>query len=214
MEFRMDELQPQERYKLMISSVTPRPIAWVTTLGENGVVNAAPYSFFNAFGDTPAIVVLGLLHGPDGQDKDTATNIKATGEYVINLVREEDLEKMNDSCVDAPRDVSEIDYAGIETRPSSQVAPPRIATSPVSFECRLIEALDIGERQTVAVGEVLVTHVQDEFVSDPEKLYLDTPAMHLLGRLHGRGTYVRSTDTVVAPRPRYDPTRLDPQPGE
>lgn len=208
MEFRMEQLSPRERYKLLVSSVTPRPIAWVTTLGSNGVVNAAPYSFFNAFGDSPALVVLGLLHDNDGADKDTATNIKATKEFVINLVREDDIEKMNLSCVDAPRAVSEIDYAGISTSPAAEVAPPLISTAPVSFECRLWDALDIGTRQTVVIGEVIVTHVHDEFIADVNRLHLDTPAMNLVGRIHGPGNYVRVTDTFNVPRLAYDPDHL------
>lgn len=213
MHFQMDELTARERYKLLVSSVTPRPIAWVTTVGLDGVTNAAPYSFFNAVGDSPALVVLGLLHGPDGSDKDTASNIRATKEFVINLVREDDLEQMNLSCVDAPRDVSEIEYAGISTAPARAVTPPLIATAPVSFECRLTEALDIGSRQTIVIGEVLVTHVKDEFISNPERLYLDTPAMQLLGRIHGPGNYVRSTDTVTVDRLAYEPDRLSSQIG-
>lgn len=209
MQFVMSELSAPERYKLLVSSVTPRPIAWVTTKSADGVVNAAPYSFFNAFGDSPPLLVLGLLHGPDGQDKDTATHIKATGEFVVNLVSEGDVEKMNLSCASVPREFSEVDYAGINTTPATMVAPPLIASAPVSFECRLMEALDIGTRQSVVIGEVLVTHVADAFVSDPEKLYLDTPAMHLVGRIHGRGNYVRVTDTFEVPRPEYDPTRME-----
>lgn len=213
MHFQMDELTARERYKLLVSSVTPRPIAWVTTVSSDGVTNAAPYSFFNAVGDSPALVVLGLLHGLDGFDKDTASNIRATEEFVINLVREDDLEQMNLSCVDAPRDVSEIEYAGISTAPARAVTPPLIATAPVSFECRLTEALDLGSRQTVVIGEVLVTHVKDEFISNPERLYLDTPAMQLLGRIHGPGNYVRATDTLTADRLAYDPDRLSSQIG-
>ena len=207
MHFQMNELTARERYKLLVSSITPRPIAWVTTLGTNGVVNAAPYSFFNAVGDSPALVVLGLLHGPDGTDKDTATNIRATKEFVINLVRQDDLERMNLTCVDAPPDVSEIDYANIPTRSSTAVRPPLIATAPVSFECRLVEALSIGTRQTIVIGEVIITHVPDEFIADPERLHLDTPAMNLVGRIHGPGNYVRVTDTLSLDRVAYEPSR-------
>jgi flavin reductase (DIM6/NTAB) family NADH-FMN oxidoreductase RutF len=206
--FQMSELTARERYKLLVSSITPRPIAWVTTVSTTGVVNAAPYSFFNALGDSPALVVLGLLHGPDGTDKDTGTNIRDTQEFVINLVREEDIDQMNLSCVDAPRDVSEVDYAGIEVAPARQVKAPLIATAPVSFECRLVEALDIGTRQTVVIGEVLVTHIKDEFIADPERLHLDTPAMGLVGRIHGPGNYVRVTDTFTVKRLAYDPERM------
>jgi flavin reductase (DIM6/NTAB) family NADH-FMN oxidoreductase RutF len=139
--------------------------------------------------------------------KDTATNIIATGEFVVNLVCEADAETMNLSSVDAPREISEIDYAGIVTVPSETVAPPRIASSPVSFECRKVAALDIGALQTVVIGEVQVMHVADEFIANPEKLYLDTPAMKLIGRTHGAGWYARTSDQFVMERPRFDPER-------
>lgn len=209
MEFRMAELPPRDRYKILVSTVTPRPIAWVTTLGRNGVVNAAPYSFFNAMGDDPPLVVLGLLKDvKTGGDKDTATNIFDTGEFVINLVCEADAEPMNLSCVDTPRDVSEVDYAGIATAPSVQVRPPRIATAPVSFECVKREMLEIGPRQVICVGEVVVAHVRDEFISDPARLHFDTLAMKLIGRMHGADHYLRNSDTFRMPRGAYDPERL------
>lgn len=207
MKFVMADLPPRQRYKLLVSTVTPRPIAWVTTRGTNGVVNAAPYSFFNAMGDDPPLLVLGLLKNTEGADKDTATNIIETGEFVVNLVSEQDAEAMNLSCVDAPRDVSEIDYAGIATTPATRVAPPLIATAPVSFECVKREVLEIGLRQVIAVGEVLVTHIRDEFIADPDKLHVDTAAMRLIGRMHGAGTYLRNTDTFTMTRPVFDPAR-------
>lgn len=208
MKFVMSDLPPQQRYKILVSTVTPRPIAWVTTRGVNGVVNAAPYSFFNAMGNDPPLVVLGLLKNPAGADKDTATNIFETGEFVINLVSEADAETMNLSCVDAPRDVSEIDYAGIATRPATRVAPPIIASAPVSFECIKREMVEIGPRQVIAIGEVLVTHVQDAFVTDVDRLHFDTAGMNLIGRVHGAGTYVRNSDTFTMNRPAFDPERL------
>jgi flavin reductase (DIM6/NTAB) family NADH-FMN oxidoreductase RutF len=207
MEFAMAELSPRQRYKLLVSTITPRPIAWVTTLGRNGVVNAAPYSFFNAMGDDPPLVVLGLLKDGEGHDKDTATNIIETGEFVVNLVCEADAEAMNLSAVNAPREISEIAYAGITVRPASQVAPPLIATAPVSFECRKVQLLEIGARQVIAVGEVLVTHIMDAFITDREKLHLDTAAMQLIGRMHGSGTYLRNTDRFEMARLAYDPER-------
>ncbi|MFV0532923.1 MAG: flavin reductase family protein [Cumulibacter sp.] len=209
MHYTMSELTSRQRYKILVSTVTPRPIAWVTTRSVDGVVNAAPYSFFNAVGDDPALVVLGLLHGPEeGADKDTGTHIKQTREFVVNLVAEHDMERMNLSCVDAPREVSEVEYAEIETVPASAVAAPLIASAPVSFECRLVEALAVGTHQTVVLGEVVVAHVKDEFVSDIERMHFDTPAMNLVGRMHGSGTYLRNTDQFTVPRPAYDPQRL------
>jgi flavin reductase (DIM6/NTAB) family NADH-FMN oxidoreductase RutF len=206
-QFDMRELDLGKRYKLINSTVTPRPIAWITTQSEAGVVNAAPYSFFNAVGVDPPLLVHGFLHDfKTMQPKDTATNIAETGEYVVNLVSEDDAETMNLSSVDAPREVSEIAYAGIETVPSERVAPPRIASSPVSFECVRREALTIGN-QTVVIGEVLFMHIADRFISNPEKLYLDTPAMRLIGRTHGAGWYARTTDQFALERPKYDAGR-------
>ena len=201
MQFDMRELGLGARYKIVNSTITPRPIAWVTTLGANGVINAAPYSFFNCVGVEPPLVVLGLLKDMQTRQlKDTATNIAANGEFTVNLVCEADAETMNLSSVDAPRDVSEIDYAGIATAPSTAVAPPRIATSPVSFECRKLEMLDIG-LQNVVIGEILVAHIADAFITNPEKLYLDTPGMQLIGRTHGSGWYARTSDQFALERP-------------
>lgn len=208
MQFTMADLPVRQRYKILVSTVTPRPIAWVTTLGASGVVNAAPYSFFNAVGDDPPLVVLGLLKDGAGQDKDTATNILDNGEFVVNLVTEADMEAMNLSCADTPRDVSEVEYAGIAVEPSTIVAPPRIATSPVSFECRLARKVEIGPRQIIVVGEVLVAHVADAFVADRDRLHFDTLGMKLVGRVHGPCTYVRNSDHFDLPRGAFDPDRL------
>jgi flavin reductase (DIM6/NTAB) family NADH-FMN oxidoreductase RutF len=209
MQFDMRELPMAIRYKIVNSTITPRPIAWNTTLSAQGVVNAAPYSFFHAVGTEPPMVVLGLLKEPRSRTlKNTASNIIANGEFVVNLVCEADAEKMNECSVDAPADVSEIEYAGIATEPSVLVAPPRIATSPVSFECRKIAALDVGTQQTVVLGEILMAHVRDEFITDRERVYFDTPAMKLIGRTHGSGWYVRNGDAFQMNRPSYDPTRL------
>lgn len=206
----MRELDLGARYKVVNSTITPRPIAWITTVSPDGVVNAAPYSFFNACGVEPPLVMLGLLKDMrTGAYKDTATNVAATGEFVVNLVSEADAETMNLSSVDAPRDVSEVDYANIVTVPSDVVAPPRIASSPVSFECRKVEMLDIGRLQTVLIGEILVAHIDDRFVSNPDKLYFDTPAMSLIGRTHGAGWYARTTDQFALERPKFDPEHAD-----
>nr|WP_087574022.1 flavin reductase family protein [Sphingomonas sp. CDS-1] len=209
MQFDMRELPMVTRYKIVNSTITPRPIAWITSQSADGILNAAPYSFFNCVGTEPPLVVLGLLKEPASRGlKNTASNIIATGEFVVNLVCEADAEKMNLCSVDAPADVSEIDYAGVETTPSVVVAPPRIASSPVSFECRKVAAMDIGAMQTVVIGEILMAHIRDEFISDKERVYFDTPAMKLIGRTHGSGWYVRNSDSFQMERPRYDPSRL------
>jgi flavin reductase (DIM6/NTAB) family NADH-FMN oxidoreductase RutF len=205
MQFDMRSLPMPIRYKIVNSTITPRPIAWITSQSAAGVRNAAPYSFFNAVGTEPPLIVLGLLKNPATRAlKDTATNIVETGEFVVNLVCEDDAETMNLCSVDAPFDVDEIAYAGIDTVPSELVAPPRIATSPVSFECRKVAALDIGTLQTVVIGEILMAHIRDEFITDPQRVYLDTPAMKLIGRTHGSGWYVRNGDSFQMDRPAFD----------
>jgi flavin reductase (DIM6/NTAB) family NADH-FMN oxidoreductase RutF len=209
MQFDMRALPMAVRYKIVNSTITPRPIAWVTTRSEAGVVNAAPYSFFNCVGTEPPLVTLGLLKNPATRGlKNTAANIIATGEFVVNLVCEEDAERMNQCSVDAPPGVSEIDYAGVETTPAVLVAPPLIASSPVSFECRKVVALDIGSFQTVVIGEIVMAHVRDEFITDRDRVYFDVPAMKLIGRTHGSGWYVRNSDSFQMERPRYDPDRV------
>jgi flavin reductase (DIM6/NTAB) family NADH-FMN oxidoreductase RutF len=209
MQFDMRELPMMARYKIVNGTITPRPIAWITSLSKGGVLNAAPYSFFNAVGVEPPLIVLGLLKEPVSRGlKHTASNIIATGEFVVNLVSEDDAEKMNMCSVDAPGDVSEIDYARIATEPSVVVAPPRIASSPVSFECRKVAALDIGTMQTVIIAEIVIAHIADRFMTDAKRVYFDTDAMKLIGRTHGSGWYVRNGDSFQMERPAYDPDRL------
>ena len=209
MQFDMRSLPLMTRYKIANSTVTPRPIAWITSMSPDGVVNAAPYSFFNVVGADPVLIALGLMKSvADRTLKNTASNIIANGDFVVNLVSEHDAEKMNQCSVDAPSDVSEVEYAGLETVPSVLVAPPRIATSPVSFEFRKIVALDVGTLQTVMIAEVLMAHIRDEFVTDAENVYIDTPAMKLIGRTHGNGWYARTSDQFQIERPTFDPERL------
>src|SRR5581483_1812961 len=140
MEFDMHAVPAIDRYKLMVSTVTPRPIAWVTTRASDGRVNAAPYSFFNAIGGDPPMVVLGLMRRPDKTLKDTAANIAETQEFVVNLVSESDAAAMNITCIDSPPEIDETVLAELSLAPSSQISPPRIASAPVSFECRLLHA--------------------------------------------------------------------------
>jgi flavin reductase (DIM6/NTAB) family NADH-FMN oxidoreductase RutF len=156
-------------------------------------------------GADPPMVVLGIMRRPDGSFKDTARNILDTGEFVVNLVAESDAQAMNLTCIDAPPEIDELAYAEIPTTPSQRVAPPRISSAPVSFECRLLQNVETGPGQNIIIGEVLMIHVQDRFVLDAGRQYLDTPAMQLVARMHGAGVYARSTDLFELTRPRYEP---------
>lgn len=201
MDFDFSKLSTQERYKLMGSAITPRPIAWITTLSKEGVLNTAPYSFFNMMGAEPPLVAVGLMRLPDGSYKDTTRNIIDTGEFVVHLVSEKDVEAMNFTCIDAPPGFDELAHTRCETVPSIDVAPPRIASAPVAMECRLFEKVEAGQ-STIVLGEVVRFHIDDAFV-DPANLHVDAPAMHLVARMHGAGWYTRSTDLFQMARPVF-----------
>ncbi len=199
----MRALPKVSRYKILSSCVTPRPIAWITSLSADDVLNAAPYSFFNMLGDDPLTIAVGLLRHGEGRLKDTAANILASGEFVVNLVDEAHGAAMNLTCVDAPPEVDEVALAGVAIAPSVVVKAPRIATAPASFECRTLHAIETGPRQVAVIGEVLYGHLRDAFVQDAERLYIDTPAMKLLARMHGSGWYSRQTDLIQMNRPSW-----------
>lgn len=197
-------LSAEMRYRLLASSVLPRPIAWVVTMSADGVVNAAPYSFFNVFGADRPIVALGILARPE-REKDTAANIRATGEFVVNLVPHALVEAMNATCVDAPPEVDEIALAGLRSVPSIGVRPPRIASSPVALECRMTHLLDTGPGQLLVVGEVLHAHYAAHVLTgDPARPRVDGLALDLVARMHGPTAYARTRDLFDLDRPLWN----------
>ncbi len=197
--FDFDAMPVGNRYKLLVSCVVPRPIAWVITQDEAGTPNAAPYSFFNVFGEDPAVLAISVGPRPEGSAKDTLANIRALGEFTVCLVPETALTQMNVTAADFPPGVDEIAEAGLTTLPSSRIRPPRIAESPVAMECTLYQIIPIGHHAMV-LGQVRAMHIRDEAVTDPVKCYVDTPALDLVGRMHGRGWYTRLTDRMEVPR--------------
>lgn len=203
MQFDMRSLSEPERYKIMTATITPRPIAWVTSRSRSGVINAAPFSFFNMMGSDPPTVTLGLLRDPVKGFKDTASNILDTGEFVVHLVTRKMAEAMNITCIDAPAEVSEIELAGLATRPASVVAPPLIEGCPVAFECRNLSAVVTGPRQTIVIGEVLVAHIDDACILDAKRRHIDNAALDLVARLHGAGWYVRGGERFQLERPTW-----------
>ncbi len=189
----------RDRYKLAVSTIVPRPIAWMVTLDELDRVNAAPFSFFNIFSDDPMVVGIGIGPRPEGSAKDTVANVRARGEFVVCLVSEEVLQGMNVTAADFEPGTGELAQAGLTPLPSEKVAPPRIAESPVALECRTFQLIPIG-RHTLVLGEVVGMHIRDELMLDPARHYVDTPGLRLVGRMHGRGWYARTTDLVDVPR--------------
>jgi flavin reductase (DIM6/NTAB) family NADH-FMN oxidoreductase RutF len=198
--FDFGKIPPREGYKLLVSTVTPRPIAWITSLNAHGHLNAAPFSFFNVFAGDPAVVGIGIGSHEPGRAKDTRKNIAATKEFVVNLVSEDTAEAMNVTAIEFESEVNEIDEAALETAPSVHVKPPRIVASPVSMECKLMQIVELGEHNGLVLGRVLAMHIRDEFVFDAAKFYVDTPNLKTIGRMHGAGWYARTSDRFLMER--------------
>jgi flavin reductase (DIM6/NTAB) family NADH-FMN oxidoreductase RutF len=203
MQLTLSELTPGKRYHILSSLVVPRPIAWVTTLNEDGQVNAAPFSYFQLMGENPPLVVLGIGKRHDGSAKDSFRNIRRAREFVINIVTEENAELMNLSSTEFPPDVSEVRALGLATEPSVLVKPPRLSAAPAQLEGRELQTLLIGGNQVV-MGELLVVHIRDEFI-EAESLRVLTEKMHIVGRLQGgeAGGYSRTREPFYMKRLTY-----------
>lgn len=201
MEIRPEELSHDEVYRLLIGSVVPRPIAWVTSLEpDTGIVNVAPFSFFTVCASHPPMLCFAVGSRPDGSPKDTARNIRATGEFVVNVVTEELAEAANLTSTPFPRHVSELVEVGLTPAPSSVVRPPRIAESPINMECRLERILELGRPpyvHSLVIGEVVRYHARDGLVDAGGRV--DVRALRAVGRLAGN-FYCRTTGEWL----RYD----------
>jgi flavin reductase (DIM6/NTAB) family NADH-FMN oxidoreductase RutF len=193
-------IPPRERYKLLISTVTPRPIAWVVSQNPHGHLNAAPFSFFNAFSGEPPVVGIGISSHEPGRPKDTRHNISETRQFVVNLVSEEAAAAMNITAIEFEAGVNELAQAQLATIPSVYVKPPRIAISPVAMECELLQIVEVGPETGLVLGRVLAMHIHDEMVIDPAKNYVDTAKLKLVGRMHGSGWYARTSDLFLMDR--------------
>lgn len=198
--FDFDRLSPENRYKLLVSSVVPRPIAWVVTRDLAGRVNAAPFSFFNAVSGDPPMIVIGIGGREPGVSKDTAVNIRNTPEFVVNLVSVDCAEPMNVTAIEWGPEVRELEEAGLTAVPSAKVKPPRIAESPVALECMKHVTVELPGDRSVVFGRVVAMHVRDDAVLDAAKCYIDTPKLDLIGRMHGRGWYAQTRERFEMPR--------------
>jgi len=199
-EFDAATLAWQDQYKLMIGTVTPRPIALVTTLGPDGP-NAAPFSFFNCIGAPPPMVMFSVGDTESGV-KDTVRNIRDIPEFVVHIVSDAIKDGMNVCAVDFPRGVNEIAKAGFTAVPSRKVRPPRIAEAPIAMECRLMQILEVGDRPYhLVIGEVVYFHYHEGIVN--ERFHVDIGQVNPIGRLAGKGGYTRITDRFEMPRIAY-----------
>ena len=190
--FDLDGLTAKERYKLLIGSVVPRPIAWITTVNPEGRVNAAPFSFFNVLSSDPAIVGIGIEYHSDGSPKDTGRNIRDTGEFTVNIAGRENLEAMNVTAVAFGPEVDELQAAGLTARPGHRVKSPFIGEAPVALECVRHITLEISPTRAIVLGRVVAMHLRSDIVN--ERLHVDPVALDALGRMGGAG-YCR-TDGV------------------
>jgi len=192
MDIDFGELTAYQRYKLMASLIVPRPIALVTTLGDSGVVNAAPFSMFNMVGEDPPLVMISVnRQNAQGRLKDTAANILRSGEFVVHLPDEAIAAQMHACGESLEPHVSEVEHTGLSLRPSRAVAVPTIAEAPVAFECVLHEQL-VNDSRYVFFGRVLALHARDGLI-DTERWRVRLQDYFPVARF-GASFYLRSRD--------------------
>jgi len=199
MELDLENQFADRAYQLLVSLVTPRPIALVTTLSPDGKVNAAPFSFFNVLGAQPPIVAFAPGDRDDGTPKDTVLNIRATHEFVVNLVDETIAEAMNQCAASLPYGENELAHADLTAAPSSLVKPPRIAEAPASLECVEWGTLQIGNNRVI-IGIVKRLHLREELFN-AEKKRINTEKLFLIGRMAAPHWYCRTRDRFEMIRP-------------
>jgi flavin reductase (DIM6/NTAB) family NADH-FMN oxidoreductase RutF len=202
------DLLHSELYGILLNSVAPRPIAWVSTISAAGNVNLAPFSFFNAVCvDPPLLAFAPGLRQPKqpedgrGEAKDTLRNVRETKEFVVNVVTHELAEAMNLTSGEYDASVNEFEVAKVTPQPSKVVRPPRVAESPVSFECKLHQILDFSSRPTsssLVIGQVVSIHINDANIKDGK---LDRNSLDLIGRMGGI-QYTRTTERFEMVRPK------------
>ena len=189
-----DETRPRDIYRHLINIITPRPIAWVSTISKNGVPNLAPFSFFSGVGSRPPSLLFCPANKRDGSPKDTLRNIEAIGEFVVNMVSFELAEQMHQSAAELDFETSEFDAVGLATADSEQVKAPRVAEAKISVECELMQSLHLGVgpgASNVVIGRILVIRMDDDVV-DAEG-WADADKLNVIGRM-GNAGYVRTND--------------------
>ncbi|MDQ6599203.1 flavin reductase family protein [Bacillus salipaludis] len=200
MEITPETLEWKEAYKLLVGSILPRPIAFVSTLAEDGTANAAPFSFFTAICASPMLVCFSpMRRGKDGAKKDTLVNIENTRQFVINIVSEGIASQMNDCAIEFSPEVDEINETGLTKEPSKKIKVPRIRESLVHLECELYQVLDFGDQPgagSLVIGKVVHVHVADDLYNNGR---IDSEKLKPLGRMAGNtftDPLVRTFDMV------------------
>ena len=208
MQFDPQILDPAVTYKILIGSVVPRPIAWVSSVDTEGVRNLAPFSYFMAITHDPPTVA--FSSGPRGAEtsgargkKDTLSNVEATREFVVNVVDDALAQQMNVTSGDYPAEVDEFTQAGLAAAPRVKVKAPRVAAAPISMECRLVQVIPVGNLpHHLIMGEIVHLHVRDD-VYDPATGRIDMHRLRPVGRLAGH-LYTHVHDIFEMKRPAVD----------
>lgn len=197
MHFDIEKATHRQVYNLLIGLVAPRPIALVTSMDEHGGLNAAPFSAYNYLCTDPPIIGIGVTDRATERfvPKDTAKNIRRTGEFVVNVVTEDLAERMNITATDFPSEVNELEMANLTTTPSRLVKAPRIAEAHAALECKEYMTMEIG-RSRIVLGRVVAIYIEDEFV-DPAGPYVRAEELHAIGRMNGLGSYVKTRDSFL-----------------
>lgn len=192
----------QSVFKILTGSIVPRPIGWISTLDEKNRPNLAPFSFFNVVcANPPHVLFCPGIRAADSHEKDTLRNVRSTREFVVNIVTEALAPAMNLTSTELPEEVDEFELAGLARLPSVLVRPPRVAQSPIHYECRVAHIVDIGDYPgsgSIVVGRVVHIHVADEVLLGEDKINLER--LQPVGRLAG-ASYCRVTDTFELTRP-------------
>ena len=197
MQFDFKALSAMERYKLLLATVLPRPIAWVSTKDTTGAVNLAPFSFFNVFGSDPATVGIGIGSKGPREPKDTRANIRATEQFVVNLVPFALAQEMRVSSIAFPKGVEEPKEAKLALAACERVDVPRVAKAPVAMECTFMQEIALGGFSLV-LGQIQLVHVRDEAVIDAQRQYIDAEKLDLIGRMEG-GWYTKTRERFEMP---------------
>jgi flavin reductase (DIM6/NTAB) family NADH-FMN oxidoreductase RutF len=181
-----EDTSPKDLHKLMIGMVVPRPIAWVSTLGEDGTNNLAPYSFFNAISSDPPVVCFAPSRKPTGDNKkDTLRNLESSGVFVVNIVSEHLAEAMNQSAADVPPEVDEFALAGVSVEPATMIQAPMVKEALAKMECRVRQIIPLGDRPTsgiLVLGDVLCFHFVEGLV---DNFKVDPAMLNAVGRMGG-----------------------------
>ena len=201
MEIAIDEMRASLIYQHLVRIIVPRPVAWVSTRGISGVSNLAPFSFFSGVGSRPPSLLFCPANRLDGKPKDTLRNIRATGEFVVNVVSEDLVAAMNQTAAELSENESEFEAYGVSEAPSAMLRAPRVATSPVSIECRLLNEMAVGEGPggaNIVVGSIVHIHIRDDVLD--ETGFADASKLKLVGRMGG-DQYACTANTFELGRP-------------